>query len=325
MNVRNLLIALTAPLIATATPLTHAASSYPERAVKMIVPFPPGGSTDTIARVMAKGLSERLGQPVIVDNRAGAGGSIGLGEAARSAPDGYTIVIGSTNTMAVNPTLFSNLNYDPLTDLAPLIHLADVSNVLVVHPSVPANSVQELIALLKANPGKYNYASPGVGNSSHLASELFKLRAGVDMTHIPYKGDVPAITDLISGEVQIMFATAGVIQPHIQAGRVKALGIGGSRRLPSMPDIPTISEAGLDDFEASAWFGLSTRAGVDPEIIERLNVELNAVLKEPAVVEHFERLNATTVGGSASEYGKFLKIEAEKWGSLVKALNLKVD
>ncbi|MGE4341081.1 MAG: Bug family tripartite tricarboxylate transporter substrate binding protein, partial [Pigmentiphaga sp.] len=166
---------------------------------------------------------------------------------------------------------------------------------------------------------------PGIGNSSHLASELFKQRAGVDMTHIPYKGDVPAITDLISGEVQVMFATAGVIQPHIQAGRVKALGVGGARRLPSMPDLPTISEAGLEDFEASAWFGLSTRAGVDPAIIERLNTELNATLKEPAVVEHFERLNATTVGGSAQDYGNFVNAEAKKWGSLVKSLGLKVE
>jgi len=307
-------------------PVSHAESGgYPNRPLRLIVPFPPGGSTDILARLVAERLSVDLGQTVVVENKAGAGGNIGMDAAAKAPADGYTLVIGSTNTFAVNPSLYKQLPYDSVKDFTPIVALAYVANVLVVNPSVPAHNTQELIGLLRKSPDKYNFASPGNGNSSHLAGELFKMQADVKMTHVPYKGDMPAIADLIGGQVQVMFATAGVILPQIRAGKVRPLGIAGPHRLAALPDVPAISESGLPGFDASAWFGISTQAAVPKDIVARLNQSINRIIQSAEFRAQLDKLSATPGGGSAQDYGVFVAAEREKWAKVVKAAGVQVD
>lgn len=301
------------------------AQPYPAKPVRFIVPFPPGGSTDTMARTLGQKLTESLGQPIVIENRPGAGGNIGIEAAVKSAADGYTIVIGSTSTLAVNPTLYKNLSFDPAKDLAPVALLAYVSNILVVNPSLPAADTRALIALLKANPGKYYFASPGSGNSSHLAAELFKSMAGVQMTHVPYKGDVPALTDLIAGRVQIMFQTAVVALPQIKAGAVRPIAIGAPRRLPALPDVPTVAESGLPGFDASAWFGILAPAGVPRDILVKLNAEINRTLALPEVRERFEQLGVSPGSGSIEDFTTYMGTERAKWAKTVQDSGARVD
>lgn len=313
-------------LAAAGTGLALAQSSdFPSRPFHMVVPFPPGGSTDTLARTIAQHLAEQMGQPVIVDNKPGAGGNIGMEYASKQAPDGYTIVMTSTSTMAINPTLYANMPFDPAKDFTPVGLLAYVSNVLVVNPQLPANNVAELIKLVKANPDKYNFASPGNGNSSHLAGEMFKLSTGVSMTHVPYKGDIPAITDLIGGQVQLMFMTAGVAAPFVKDGKLRLLAVAGPKRLPTMPDVPTLAESGVANFDASAWFGISAPAGVPARIINRLNAELNRAVQSADVRQRLEMLHATPGGGTPQEYATFVASERVKWGRAVKQSGARVE
>jgi tripartite-type tricarboxylate transporter receptor subunit TctC len=301
------------------------AQSYPSKPVRLIVPFPPGGSTDTMARTLGQKLGETLGQTFVIENRPGAGGNIGIEAAVKSPADGYTIVIGSTSTLAVNPTLYKNLPFDPAKDLSPVALLAYVSNILVVNPSLPVSDTRSLIALLKANPGKYYFASPGSGNSSHLAAELFKSMAGVQMTHVPYKGDVAAITDLIAGRVQIMFQTAVVALPQIKAGSVKPIAVGAPRRLPALPDVPTVTESGVPGFDASAWFGILAPAGVPREILAKLNAEINRTLAVPEVRERFLQLGVNPGNSSIEEFTAYMASERIKWAKTVLDSGARVD
>jgi tripartite-type tricarboxylate transporter receptor subunit TctC len=322
---RRSVLAACIGLAALASPVAFAQADYPNRPLRLIVPFPPGGSTDTIARLIAQKMSEQLNQAVVIDNKPGAGGNIGMDLGARAAPDGYTIFLTSTATVAVNPTLYSKLPFDPDKDIAPVILLAYVPNLLVVNSSFPASNVRELVAVLKANPGKYNFASPGSGNSSHLTSEMLKVMAGVEMTHVPYKGDVPALTDLIAGQVQMMFMTSLAAAPYVNEPRLRVIAVASPKRLPTMPALPTVAESGLPGFDGSAWFGLSTQAGVPKEIVARLNAAINRVLQLPEVRQRLESLSVTPAGGTPQEYGDFIVQERAKWGGLVRRSGAKVD
>lgn len=316
-NVRTR-IACAALALFAAAPAASLAQGYPNRPIKYIVPFPPGGATDTLARAIGQKLSESLGQPVVIDNRPGAGGNIGMEAAVRSPADGYTIVNVATATAAINPTLYRNLSFDAGRDLAPVAFIAYVPNILVVNPAVPASSLGELIAYLKANPGKVNFASPGAGNSSHLAGEMLKQRTGVDITHVPYKGDAPAFADLVGGQVQMMFAIMVTAAPHVKAGRLKPIALAGVQRSPVLPDVPTMSEAGLPGFDAGAWFGISAPAATPKDIVARLNAEINKALQSQEVKDRLTPLGAAPLTMSPEQFTALVKAEREKWGKLVR-------
>jgi tripartite-type tricarboxylate transporter receptor subunit TctC len=310
-----------------ALPALHAqtAADFPNRPMRLIVPFPPGGSTDTIARLVAQKLSEQLGQPVVLDNKPGAGGNIGMDAGAKATPDGYTLFLTSTSTASVNPTLYARLPFDPDKDIQHVALLAYVPNLLVVNANFPAQTVRELITVLKANPGKYNYASPGAGNSSHLTMEMFKTMAGVEVTHVPYKGDVPAITDLIAGQVQMMFMTSLAAAAYLKDSRLRAMAVASPRRLGTMPNLPTVAEAGLADFDGSAWFGLSTQAAVPRDIVAKVNAATNRVMQLPDVRQRLEAMSVTPAGGTPQEYSDFVAKERKKWGEVVKRSGAKAE
>ncbi len=261
------------------------APAYPTKPIRLVVPFPPGGATDILAREVAKHLTEAWGQSVVVDNRPGAGGNIGSELVAKAAPDGYTLEMGTVGTHAINASLYSKMPYDHVKDFVPVILVAGVPNVLEVNPSVPVNSVQELIAYAKANPGKLNFASSGAGTSIHLSGELFKVMAGVQMTHVPYKGSAPALQDLLGGQVQLMFDNLPPSLPQIKAGKLRALAVTSTTRAPALPDVPTVAEAGLPGFEASSWFGVLAPAGTPPAIVAKLNAEIAKWLTSPEAKE----------------------------------------
>jgi tripartite-type tricarboxylate transporter receptor subunit TctC len=311
--------------VALAAPLAASAQAYPSKPIRYIVPFPPGGATDTLARAIAQKLTESMGQPVVIDNRPGAGGNIGIEAAVRSPADGYTIVTVATATVAINPTLYRNLSFDASRDLAPVAFIAYVPNILVVNPSVPASSLAELIAYLKANPGKVNYASPGSGNSSHLAGEMFRQRAGVEITHVPYKGDAPAFTDLVGGQVQMMFAIMVTAVPHVKSGRLKPIALAGLQRAPSLPDVPTLSEAGLPGFDAGAWFGVMAPAGTPKDVVGRLNAEINKALQSQEVRDRLTPLGAAPTTMAPDQFSALIAKEREKWGKLVRDSGAQVD
>lgn len=321
---RTMLAAAMATSIA-AVPQAFGQADFPNRPLRLIVPFPPGGSTDTLARLVAQRLGQTLGQPVIVDNKPGAGGNIGMDLGAKAVPDGYTLLLTSTSTIAVNPALYTKLPFDPDKDIAPVILLSYVPNILVVNSAFPAKNISEFFAVLKANPGKYNFASPGNGNSSHLAAELFKSMAGVEITHVPYKGDVPAITDLMAGQVQVMFMTSLVATTYLKDSRLRALAVAGPQRLPSMMSLPTVAESGLHGFDASAWFGLSTQSAVPKEVLSKINAALNRVLQMPDVRQRMAANDMTPGGGTPQEYGDFIARERVKWGEVVKRSGARVD
>jgi tripartite-type tricarboxylate transporter receptor subunit TctC len=309
----RLSLAIVALLFALSTAI--AAEPYPTRPVRLIVPFPAGGSNDVVGRLVANQLGERLGQQVFVDNRAGAGGVIGT-EAAASAPaDGYTLLIVST-AHAVNPALYK-LNYDPIKSFAPVSILATGPNVLAVNPRLRVNSVKELIALAKQKPGELEYASAGIGSFQHLGAELFKLVAGVDLLHVPYKGGGPAMSDVISGHVNIIFSSLIQTTPFIESGKLKALGTGGSKRSPVLPEVPTIAEAGVPGYEANNWWGIVAPAGTPAWIIEKLHNETKAMLASPNLQEQFAREGAASVEMSSAEFGGYMASETAKWGRVV--------
>jgi tripartite-type tricarboxylate transporter receptor subunit TctC len=302
-----------------------AAQGYPAKPIKMIVPFPPAGSTDISARAVAGKLGERLGQPVVVENRPGAGGNIGTDIASKAAPDGYTIIVGTVGTHAINSALYSKMPYDHIRDFAPVILLSTTPNVLVMNPSFPANSVADVIRLAKAKPGELNFASSGAGTSIHLSGELFKSMAGLDMTHIPYKGSAPMLIDLISGQVNMAFDNLSSAMVHIKAGKLKALATTGSQRSPALPDLPTVSEAGLPGYDSTSWNAIFVPAGTPREIIEKLNRETRAILESPETRKYFAEQGAAAGGGTPGELAAFVRAETAKWAKVVKESGAKVD
>ncbi len=298
--------------------------AYPSRPLRMVVPFPPGGPTDITGRTLAQKLSERWNQPVVVENRPGAGSIIGTEIAAKSAPDGYTILLGS-NSIALQPLLQSKLPYDPQRDLAPVILAVRIPNVLIVHPSVPANTLAEFIALAKAKPATINYASVGNATGPHLFGELFRGMTGVDIVHVPYKGTAPAVNDLLAGQVQALFDSLATALPNIRAGKLRALGVTSLQRSKSAPDIPTISEAGAPGYEATGWFGVLVPAGTPADIIAKMNAELGAILKQPDVEERFLKFGAEGGGGTPEQFAAFIRSEQEKWGKVIREARIRID
>lgn len=294
----------------------HAQAAWPERPITLVVPYTPGGVTDALARNVAKALGERLAQPVVVENRAGGGANIGAALVAQAKADGYTLLMGSAATHAINATLYKKLSYDHIKDFAPISFVAQVPNVLVVHPSVPANNVKELIAYAKSHPGRLNFGSSGAGGTIHLSGELFKSMAGVQMTHVAYKGSAPAVNDLLGGQTQVMFDSSVV--PHVKAGKLRALGVTSAKRSSALPDVPTIAEAGLPGYEATAWFGILAPAGTPEAVITKLNAEISAVLRDPAILKWMEGQGFEVAGGSPADFTAHIRKETAKWARVVK-------
>jgi tripartite-type tricarboxylate transporter receptor subunit TctC len=301
------------------------AQAWPTKPVKWVVPFAPGGTTDILARTIGEKLAVALGQPVIVENKPGAGGGLGADFVAKSAPDGYTVLGGTISTNAINATLYKELPYDPVKDFVPITLIARVPNMLVVNNDVPAKTVAELIALMKKNPGKYTFASSGNGTSQHLSGELFKGMAGVDMQHIPYKGSPPALQDVMGGSVTMTFDNITTAWPLAKGGKLRALGVTTARRSPAAPEVPTIAEAGVTGYEIGSWQGVFAPAGTPPAIVKRLNAEIVKIINLPEVQEKLLVLGAEPVGNSSEEFTVFVKAEVVKWGDVVKKSGARVD
>jgi tripartite-type tricarboxylate transporter receptor subunit TctC len=311
--------------IAAFLSFSAAAQSYPSKPIRLIVPFAAGGGNDNVARLVGKRLADGLGQPVLVDNRPGAGGVVGAELAAKSAPDGYTLFLGGVGSHAINPNLHEKLPYDPIKDFAPVALLAQAPLVLVVHPSVPANSVAELTAYARAHPGKLNFASNGNGSSSQLAAVMFDSMAGVEMVHVPYKGLSPALADLLSGQVQLMFSSVVAILPHIKAGKLRGLAVTGAKRLASLPELPTIAESGLPGYEASSWYGILAPAGTPREIVMKLNAGLAKALEQPEVRNSLLAEGAEPVGGSPEAFAAHIRAEKERLGKLIRDAKIRLE
>lgn len=314
-------LAVLAALAAT-SPAT--AAPYPDKAVRVVVGFSAGGTTDVAARVIAKELSEDLGQSFVVENKPGAGSNIGAELVARAKPDGYTLYMVAV-TSTINQTLYKNLNFDIVKDFSPIALVIKVPNILVVNPSLPVKTVPELVTYLKAHPNKVSFASSGSGTSIHMAGELFKLRSGTDIVHIPYKGSAPALTDLIGNQVQMMFDNMPSAWPHVQAGKLRALAVTTAERSATAPELPTMAESGFDKFDVSSWFGLIAPAGTPPEVISRLNASVQKALGKPAVQQRFKDLGAVTARTTPAEFGAFIKHEVDTWATVVKASGAKVE
>ena len=300
------------------------AADYPQRPIRLVVPYAAGGSTDTVARIVGARLGERLGQQIVVDNRTGAGTLIGTEIVQHATADGHVLLM-ATPPLAVNPSLYAKVSYAVERNFVAVTNVAGSSNLLVVHPSLPANSVSELVALLKAAPGKYNYGSSGVGGAGHLAMALFESMAGVDVVHVPYKGGAPAVVDLVAGRLTLMMANLTTAQPHIRAGKLRGLGVGKVKRSPLFPEMPTIAEAGVKGYEANNWNGVVAPTGTPRPAIERLHQEIVATLKEPAIADRMARAGLEPVGDTPAEFAQYLKSEAAKWGKLVKSAGIKPE
>lgn len=301
------------------------AVSYPVRPIRFICPLAPGGSVDIASRAIAQKLSESLRQQVVVDNRSGGGGNIGAEIASKAPPDGYTMVMGSSSTFGVNPTLYRNLKYDAIKDFSPVSMVSFAPNVLVVHPTVPANSVKELVALAKAKPGQLSFASSGTGGAPHLAGELFKMVAGVDIVHIPYRGTGQAVADLLAGQVPMSFGTALALLQHIRGAKLRALAVTSHGRIAALPEIPTMAEAGLPGVEVTSWNGVLVPAGTPRPIVNKLSREIVRILSSPEMKERMSVQGAVASGNTPEEFGAYIKAEIAKWGKVVKAAGLRVD
>lgn len=300
------------------------AQTYPAKPIRVIAPFPPGGGTDLMARTMAQKLTEAWGQQVVVDNRPGAGGMLGTDIAAKAAPDGYTLLINSSSSLVIGPNLVRKPLYDPLRDLAPVILIGSAPNVLVVHPSVPARSVKELIALAKRKPGEINYASNGSGTLSHLTGELFKLQAQINMVHVAYKGGPPAVIDLVAGHISALFAAFPTVSGQVRAGKLRALAVSSSIRASAAPDLPTVAET-LPGFESSQWWGMFAPAAVAADIVTKLNAEMQKILGYGDVKERLANEAAEPIGGSPADCAAFLKTDHEKWRKVVSQTGIRAD
>jgi tripartite-type tricarboxylate transporter receptor subunit TctC len=306
--------------------LTAAAQAYPTKAVHIVVPYPAGGYYDTLARVIGAKLQETWGQPFVVENRVGANGIIGTDYTAKAAPDGYTILMGGIGPLGINPSMYPKLPYDPVRDFAPIIHVANAPNVLVVHPSVPARSVSELIALAKAKPGELTFSSAGSGSSQHLSGEMLKLIARINIVHVPYKGSAPGVTAVLAGEVTMMFATMADVVEHIRGNKLRALAVTGATRIAALRDVPTMVEAGVAGYEATAWFGMVAPAAVPRDIIMKLNQEVGRILKMPDVLARISQQgSAEIVGGTPEQFGEFIRAEGVKWSKVVKEAGIKPE
>jgi tripartite-type tricarboxylate transporter receptor subunit TctC len=300
------------------------AEGYPSKPIRIIVPYPPGGFNDTLARTLGQKLTEKWGQPVIVDNRPGGGTTIGTNLAAKSAPDGYTLLIVSF-AFAANPALFASLPYDSARDFSPIVLAASTPNLLVVNPGLPVKSVKELIALAKSKPGKLNYASAGNGSSNHLSMELFKSLTGVDVVHIPYKGSAPAVTDLIGGQVDVMFDNVPNVLPQVKAGKLRALAVSTKERSAFIKELPAVAEAGVSGFDVSVWFGVVAPAGTPQPVIAKLNAEINGILKLPEIRQSFNNQGVETAGGTSGEFSSFIAAQTTKWAKVVKDSGAKAE
>ena len=318
-----------APLCAAATLALPAAplhaQSYPVKPIRMVVPFPPGGFSDVFGRILAAKMNESWGQSVVVENRPGAGGNIGADIVAKSPPDGHTLVMGTIGTHAINATLFSKLPYDPVRDFAAIAFVVEAEGLLVVHPSIPAKTAQELVALAKARPAELTMSSGGSGTTSHLAGELFKTMTKTDMVHVPYKGNAPAITGLLSGETSMLFATLPTVLPQVQAGRLRGIAVLGAKRSVAVPEFPTLAEAGLKGFEVNNWTGAFAAAGTPPAVVSKLNAEINRIMQLPDVQARLPREGLRYVAMTPDEFAAFVRSEKDKWAPLVKASGAKAE
>ncbi|MFM7533322.1 MAG: Bug family tripartite tricarboxylate transporter substrate binding protein [Rubrivivax sp.] len=312
-------------LAALLLPFAAIAQSWPSaRPIRMVIPFPAGGATDIVGRTIAQRLSAALGQQIVIDNKPGAGGTIGADLVAKAPADGYTILMATSSTHSVGPALSQKMPYDAFRDFAPVVHVANAPSVLVVGRNFPAATVQELVALLKRSPGQYNFGSSGIGTYPHLSAEMFKWRAGgLFVVHIPYRGTGLVITDLVAGQIAFLMDSIVSAQPHIADGKVKALAVSGSRRSVSAPTVPTFAEAGIPGMEFSNWFGVFAPAGTPADIVQRLNRELNALLRTPEVVERLQRAGAETVGGSPEQFAKIYRDEFESWKAVIQRAGIK--
>lgn len=318
-----LLVTFFASLIAHSV-LAQSAADYPSKPVTLVVPFAPGGPTDVFGRLVARKLAERLGKSFIVLNKPGAGGNTGSASVAVSPPDGYTLLLGTVSTHGINPSLYKNMPYDHKKDFVAISQLSFVPNVLVVNMNMPVRTIPELIAYLKQNPGKVFYATPGAGTSIHLASELFKMMTGTDMTHVPYKGSGPAMMDVIGGQVQLMFDNSVTAWPYVKAGRVRALAVTTPTRLKSAPELPAIAEF-LPGFSASAWHGVFAPAGTPRAITDKLAKEIQSIMRDPAIVDELTKADIIPVGNTPAEFTRFIAEETDRWATVIKKLDLTVD
>ena len=319
--------ALAVAAVATvALPSTALAQAWPSKPVRLVIPFPAGGATDIIGRTVAQKLSTVLGQQVVVDNKPGAGGTIGADMVAKAAPDGYSILMATSSTHSIGPALNPKMPYDAFKDFAPVGHIANAPSVLVVGSSFPAATAQELIAMIKKAPGKYNFGSSGIGTYPHLSAEMFKWRAGgLFVVHIPYRGTGLVVTDLIGGQITFLMDSVVSAQPHLQAGRVRALAVSGAKRSSALPNVPTLTEVGVPGMEFGNWFGVFAPAGTPPEIVQRLNRELNAVIRSPDVVERLEKAGAEPAGGTPEQFAKTYRDENESWKAVIKRANIQAN
>ena len=304
---------------------TANAQGYPAKPIRFVVPYPAGGPLDTVARLLGQKVGESVKQPVVVDNKPGAGGNIGADAVAKAPPDGYTILMGAVATHAINPTLYGNITYDPVKDFIPITQVASTPNVLVVNPQVPATSVRQFIADAKANPGKLNFGSGSTGSAGHLAGELFKTLAGVEMTHVPYKGAAPAMNDLIGGQIQLMFDNLASSLGQVRGGRIRALAVTTAKRSALAPELPTIAESGLPGFDISTWFGVFAPAGTPREVVDRLHAEFTQALALPDVRDKMLQLGAEPVGNRPEEFAAYIRTEAEKYARVIRASGARAD
>lgn len=302
-----------------------AAQAYPSHAIRMVVPWPPGGGSDVIARLFVPKLSDAIGQPIIIDNKSGANGNIGTEYVARSAPDGYTLLFNGSGTLAIGPGLFTNLPFDPVADFAPVSMVVLQPHLLAVHPSVPAKTVREFIAVAKSAPGKLNYASSGNGSLSHLAGEIFKTTTGVNLSHVPYKGAAPAIIDLIAGQVQVVFSSSPSIMPHVARNKLRALGVTTAQRMSTLPELPTVAEAGVPGFVVIGWYGLLAPAATAAPVVARLNASTVATLRNSDVRSKLAEQGLEVESSTPDVFGEFIKAEIAKYSKVVRSANIRID
>ena len=324
VDFRSLLAAMAVAAVAHPA-LAADAAAFPSKPVRLIVPFTPGGSTDILARAIGQKLSESWRQPVVIENRPGAGGAIGMELAAKAPADGTTMVMGHIGTLAANPALYRSLSYDPVRDFAPVTLVAMVPNVLVVGPAVPSRSVAEFVALAKSKPGKLDYGSGGNGSAAHLAMEYFKLKAGVDLQHVPYKGTAPALTDLLGGQIAVILTGLPPVLQHVKSGKLRILGVASRERLAAFPEIPTIAESGVPGFEATQWYGLLVPAATPKDIVAKIQRDTAAALRDPAVNERLASEGAEPVGNTPEQFGTFIRSEIELWGKVIRATGMKAE
>ena len=305
--------------------LAASQDNYPARPVTIVVPYPAGGVADLLPRLVGEKLTQKWGKAVIVENKAGASGNIGMAYVAQQPADGYTFALAPAGNLTVNPTLFKNLPFDTARDFTPVTLLANVPNVLVVNPAVPAKTFGELVAYAKANPGKLNFASPGDGSGAHLAGELLKLDAGLDLVHVPYKGLAPAVNDLLGGQVQMMFAGVSTVIQQVKSGKLRALAVAGPHRLDALPGVPTVAESGYPGFDVTSWYGIVAKAGTPPEVIRKAQADMAEALHQPDVAKKLEDLGLEPVGDTPQQFGALIQSESRKWGEIVTKAKIHVD